>query len=483
MTPAGSGEAMASPGPVAVPRVWRALAVVARWQLLLTRRHRMGLVLLFAVMALCVGIRMWPALGKPSMPDREHAAIALRLLDATIARATVAPPAVATRPPATRRGNPSKERAAPGYALVLYAAAVLDSAAAKAIECRALATPCTGASMRTVLALQFVVVLAGLALVAAAALQLSGSASVALLTLLLAFVGSPLGEPASYPLPYVWPPALLFLFAYLLAASFARRSAGLALLAGAALGSVALFLPTMVIAVPLTALVLAFGLRRDGGEMATAVGHGVMLLAGAALVLVGALLLLIPSGIYDVSALLRGIAYDLALRTGFQSMGIGSAIAGVLLPLPVVGGVVELLAPTLVQPFGAFVPGTFITAGDSVIFRGALAASPLASGQLSWLWSECVLGDLGGYLLSMPPMLMRGIFGNADLVGLIGLLHMRSLFVWHGVDRRMGALAAIAAPFVLLLVLNTLLTASLPFANVPLVFLYAYAIAYIAGRL
>lgn len=469
--------------PPPAPRLWRALAAVARVKQALARRPRLALALLFAVIAVCVGVRMWPAFAKQQLPDREHAAIALRMLDATFGQTAAIAPGAAARATASRRGNPSKEKAAPGYALVLFAVAILDPATARAIECRALATPCEGASLRAVLALQLVVVLGGLALIMAAALRLSGSTGVALLTLLVAFAGSPLGEPASYPLAYVWPPALMYLFAYVLASAYVRRRAGLSVLAGMSLGAVALFLPAMLIAAPVTALVLALGLAHDGRPAGAAIGHAAMLLAGAALVVAAAAFGLLDTGIYDASAGMRSIAYDLALRSGFQSMDAGSAIAGVLLPIPVIGGIVDVVVPWLARPFAGFVPGTYVTAGESEVYRKALASSPQASAQLSWIWTERVLADLGGYLLSMPSLLMRGIFGNADLVGLIGLLHMRSLIAWHRVDRRLGLLAAIAAPFVLLLLLDTLLTASLPFASVPLVFLHAYAIAYIAGHL
>lgn len=469
----------------AVPVVWRLLEHVAAWQRAVERRRWVGLALFLLVVAAAVGTRMIAADARARLPDREHAAIALRLLEVSVARPLKATPASAA--PSARAasglGNPSRERAAPGYALVLAVAAMFDHGVHSALECRLHKTSCGEASIASLLVAQFVVVMLSLMLAMATAWRLSGSWSVAFLTGVLVFVGSPAGEPASYPLPYVWPPFLLYLSAFLLVVAFDRRSFAVAVLAGAALAAVALFLPLMVVAAPLTALALT-ALHAARHRVLEGALHGAMVLAGAGLVVGGVWLLLVVPGHYAPSAAVRGIAYDLALRAGFQSMDLATAFAGIALPLPIVGGLFEAIVPAdLTHPFGPFVAGTYLTAGDAVVYRAAITASPFASEQLGWIWSNRIVAEPVGYLLSTPAVLMRGVLGNADLVGLIGLLHIPTMIAWHRVDARLGLLGVVAVPFVVLLILGTLLTASLPFASMSLGFLLAYAIAYVAGRL
>lgn len=457
------------------------LGMALAMQALLRRQPRLGVALFLAFVAVTSFARLHEAPRSARLVDRGQAAIALRMLDATAAH--VRPGDRIAVPRAVFADAPrAREQSAPGYALVLFAVAWLDDAFAAALVCRAGAGDCKAASIRPLQLVQLAVAVAGLALAMAAAAGLSGSSSVALLTGLLLFVASPIGEAAAFAAPFVWVPALLALYALLAVAARRRRSLLLVLAAGGVLGAAALFAPVLAAAPVVTGVALAFAARSDGASLSAASLQGLAPAAGAAGVLALALSALLDSGLYDIDAALRALAYDFELRAAFNQMSPAMAMTGTLLPLPVIGGLVQMISPdALTDPFGPFVAGTFVTEGAAA-WRAFpyLAEDPRAALSLA---CHRLAADPAGYLMSMPAVAMRGLLGGADLIGLIGLLHMKTLVAWHRADRRLLLLVAVAVPCLLLFLANTALTANLPMTNMPLAFLHAYAIAYVAGRL
>lgn len=441
----------------------------------LRRRPLLGVALFLLLVAVTGFLRLQGNDASARLVDRGQAAIALRVLDAVGA---LDPDASAT----DGHREKAKERSAPGYALVLAVAARLDASFAAVLVCRARGADCGAASIRPLQLVQLAVAVVGLGVAMSAASLLSGAPSVALLTGLLLFAASPIGEAASYAAPYVWVPALLALFTLLAVAAHLQRSIWLTFVAGAALGILALFVPATLPAPLATSVALALAARRNGAKVGGALLRGLVLIAGTASVLALALMLLVGADVYEIDAALRALAYDLELRAAFSKMSAAMALTGALLPLPVVGGLVDLLAPAAwTNPFGPFVPGTFVSDGDAA-WRASSQRALAAPGLLSGL-SDRLAADAAGYLLSMPAVAMRGLLGSADLIGLVGLLHMKTALAWHRADGRLLLLVAVALPYVVLLLANTAFTANLPMTNMPLAFLHAYAIAYVAGRL
>ena len=75
---------------------------------------------------------------------------------------------------------------------------------------------------------------------------------------------------------------------------------------------------------------------------------------------------------------------------------------------------------------------------------------------------------------------MRGLWGGAGIVGLIGIFHVRRMLQFARADGRLGVHLTAILPIFGLLLLNTLLTHNSYWLNPMIAFAYAYAIAYVA---
>jgi hypothetical protein len=130
---------------------------------------------------------------------------------------------------------------------------------------------------------------------------------------------------------------------------------------------------------------------------------------------------------------------------------------------------------------GYYRPGTYVFEGATRILPAALAQSGSAWDQLLWLIKTYVVGEPTAYLVGVPAILVRGLWRGAGLVALIGVFHVPTLLRWARVERTHYWTVTVVGLTAALLVLNTLLTANSLYANPMLAFVYAYAIAHVAG--
>lgn len=377
-------------------------------------------------------------------------------------------------------GRPAaQERQSPGYSVIIALAASVDPSLKTEITCGR-GTGCVATSPKSLLMLQFLIVLVGLLAAGGAAYVISGNQSVGFLTLLLTFAGSSHGEPMSYFADYVWVTSLIYIQALVTVLTWRWSSLAMSVLSGGLLGVLVLLKPLLIVAVPVFAVLLASALSRSWGR-AWLVGAAVLIGASSALGLAYARL--VVPGHYELSIALREVMFDISLRAGFQSVSLPQAVTGALLPVPLIGGLVSLLAPTQwVQPFGPFVAGTFATYGSTTIYPAVVGFGSDVIVQFRKLL-DLMTSQPGGYLLSVPFLAMRSLFGKTDLVGLVGVFHLYRAVAYWRVDQRLLLVAAALVPSIVLLLASASVTATLPFTNSHMAFVFAFAISYVRGRL
>ena len=185
---------------------------------------------------------------------------------------------------------------------------------------------------------------------------------------------------------------------------------------------------------------------------------------------------------YQNGAIARHMSWALAERAAFNRLEGTAWWAGLVLPIPMLGDLASLLFPTEVMArFGYYVPGTYVYDGANRIFPAALAQPVAPLMQTLWLAKTYIVQDPIGYLAASGPMLVRGLFGAAGLIGLVGILHVPTMRRWSKLDANHQATAIMVLAAGALVVVNTLITANPVNLNPILPFVYAYAIAYVAS--
>ncbi len=435
-----------------------------------------ALVLLFCLMAAISGFATYKkaSRAKPSV-DGASAVLAADMLAAFRASGEAA----RGKPPI---GRSSEMAVTPGYALILFGMALVDRNVDAAIACKVSGKRCAdGASFASVATLQLVCALLGLVFLFGVALRLSGSWEVAVLTLILAYIASRVGDFAGLIRPFVWPPLLTYAALYLLLEAHARRNAVFALGSGVVIAAAGLISPFMLILAPVAAGFLAI-IGRHNHARFSGLLSALALLAGASTAAV--LLAFAHTHSYDVAAFARQITSFLSERVAYQAMGLEAWFASLLLPLPLIGGTLAILFSdeTTRLFLGLHGPGTFALQGVATIYPQAAASSVSPLAQYAWVVNTYIAPNISAYLLVTPSLFMRGILAGANLIGLLGLFHLKTMFSYSRIDGRMGPLLLVCVPIAVLFALNLLLSANHFFQNPGLVFLYSYAIAYVAGR-
>ena len=450
--------------------------ILTRLRRALDHHRIVALVLLFCLMAAFSGFATYKKASRsePSV-DRASAVLAVDMLAAY--RHTDA--TTAGRPPPGRSGEMA---VAPGYALILFGMALVDRHVEAGLACMVSRQRCDAqASFSSIAMLQLVCALAGLALLFGAAFRLSGSWEIAVLTLIVAYIGSRVGDFAGLIRPLLWPPLLTYASLYLLCEAFARQNVVFALGAGIAIGFGGLISPFMLVLAPVAAVLLAL-LPQHNPSWQAGVASALALIVGAATALV--LLAFAHAHSYDVAAFVRLMTSFLSERVAYQEMGLTAWFASLLLPLPLVGGLMEIpFSDETVRLFvGLHGPGSYPLLGLTEIYPKTLAHAASPFGQYAWLINTYIAPNIAAYLLVTPSLFMRGVLAGSDLIGLLGLFHLRTLFTYSRIDNRLAMLVLISLPIAVLFILNLFLSANHFFQNPGLIFLYSYAIAYVAGR-
>jgi hypothetical protein len=103
--------------------------------------------------------------------------------------------------------------------------------------------------------------------------------------------------------------------------------------------------------------------------------------------------------------------------------------------------------------------------------------------QIRWIAKTHILLEPWAYLSSTGPVFVRGLFAATGLLGLIGVFHLPRMLRWSRTGPTYPATMSVVLSTVALLIINALMTANPAGLNPTLVFVYAYAIAYVAAGL
>ena len=410
---------------------------------------------------------------------------------------------------------------APGYALLLTAMASVTPGTADVLACWAeRREDCRASGLGWIVGIQMVVAAVSLWLVfllaqtlskadssgstadsSGAGISRAGTSPRMAMTVIatgLTFFAIRSGGFAGLVRGHIWYTFFLLLYMHWLLRAHERRDDRhawlLAAASGAALGLAALLEPLAALLVPVSALQL-FLLSRGGSETVGGptgrdrADTGIIWLTPLAFLLAAVAAVLTPlwfavANGYDPDAVVRSLAAGFSQRVAFSGLERSSLLLGLVQPVPLLGDLISGLLPASeIKKFSiGAVPGSLAHTGLEVLFPDALArAGGSGIATLALLFREYVIAAPSAYLASTPPVLMRGLFAGGGVIALAGLFHIRPMLRFAAAEGRLGIHLLVVVPVVTLLIANSLLTGNAFWLNPMLPFVYAYAIAYVAG--
>ncbi|TMJ77575.1 MAG: SDR family NAD(P)-dependent oxidoreductase [Alphaproteobacteria bacterium] len=436
--------------------------------------HVLVLGCIAVVLALQVGVASRKAPHIDSDP-RSTVAVAAGLLEHGVFVEAFVP--VGTERPAPGR------YLAPGYPAIVAGVAALDEGLARAIRCLAASqADCVrGNPFRSLIILQALFAFLVLALVCLVARELSGSVEIAALATLLTFLMSHFGELAGLVIPYAIVPEMALTFCALLFTAHRRRSILAAALGGLVLGVLALtevYYAALVALAPL--LLLWAESKRGDPNWRFGLGAAAVLAVAASLVL-GPWMLRNYVLFGDI-ALTHGTETKLlAERVAYMGSSAGELLVGLFFYLPGLGDLSSLFLPAeTTRKFDIYYEGSLLLESGRI-----LSGTPPTAGESQFwrLLDVYAFGSPADYVLTTALLIVRGLRATGGWLVLWGWLALPVLLRRLAAQRELGPFLLIAGPLFGLTVVQSLLTANLPWMNVPLVFVYGYAIARATGGL
>lgn len=387
--------------------------------------------------------------------------------------------------PLGAKAPPPGRYVAPAYPALIAALAHIDKRTADNLRCLARqGARCASAlPFHGLIALQVAACLLALALAYATARAMSGSAEVAALTTVVMFIMGDLAKFAAAVTPVPIVLAATVLFITLVVAAHMRRSVTAAAGAGLALGALAL-LDVYYIALGLLAPALFIVAERLRAHTSLRFA-----LVGAAAIALGSTLLIAPwmtrnlIQFGDIVPTNGMEAILLAQRLAYNAVAPGEWLGGVVRWLPGIG---EGLSPLFTDPrtaakFALYYPGSLLNEGERLLAEAQAAATDRAPFQQ--LLATHIAAEPARYLISTPPLILRGLGATGGLLALLALFAMPVAVRRLAAQHKLGPLFLAGGSLFCLTLVQAMLTPNLHWMNVGLTFAYAYAIAEVAGGL
>jgi hypothetical protein len=159
----------------------------------------------------------------------------------------------------------------------------------------------------------------------------------------------------------------------------------------------------------------------------------------------------------------------------------GELLVGLFFYLPGLGDLSNLFLPAeTTRKFDIYYKGSLLLESGRI-----LSETPATAGESQFwrLLEVYAFGAPADYAVTTALLIVRGLRATGGLLVLWGWLALPVLLRRLGALRELGPFLLIAGPLFGLTVVQSLLTANLPWMNVPLVFVYGYAIARATGGL
>ena len=376
-----------------------------------------------------------------------------------------------------------------GFPLVYAALAWLTPGTMTALRCFAeVQTGCRAGSLPFVIGVQVLIAVLSIGMIYRLASVMSGNRVIGVVTVVLYLLATRPGFFAGLLRWNVWYLFFLLLYLVVIVETGQQKSRRgrlfAATVAGVALGLGSLFQPLAIFLVPVTAATLFWMPRApfvpgDGNSRRL----GAVLFAAAAIMTcTGVLGLAVAKG-YDATAILRQVEAELGSRIAYLGIERSSWLAATVLHVPWLGDLAAALLPDAeVRRLGGTEPDSLAILGASKLPREAFQrAGQSHLGAVGLLLRQCVLEYPVAYVSTMVPILARGVFGGAGIIGLIGLFHVPSMWRFARAGGHLALHALVLIPAAVLLLANASFGGNASYLNPLLPFVYAYAIAYVAG--
>lgn len=336
-----------------------------------------------------------------------------------------------------------------GYPLVIAALAGRDAKLASAIACHRHINSCDAGAFKSLFALQYGLALISLLAIFLAAWVASRSWSIAVITLIFAFIAGSYGALAGQVSPLIWPQTLMLVFLLFATLATTRDDVRWTLAAGLTLGVATLFLPQLLIVGLISAVSFSWFGRLLNLKHPS--WHALSMVAGLGFAIVS--VLRSYPGTHLISVIEMQVMGGLEARGRMSGLDGWNQLSLLLSPLPIIGKLLQS-AFTL----------------NSAEHIDVLATQTRA------------VGSFVAHVMATPGLFVRGLWAGTPILSVLGLLHIWPLLKFAREDLRFGPVLIVVIPTLALVLVNTLLTVNRPETNVGLVFLYALATAYLIGR-
>ena len=276
-------------------------------------------------------------------------------------------------------------------------------------------------------------------------------------------------------------PPLALIFCALLFMAHRRRSVVVAAIAGLVLGYLALvevYYAAIVALAPLLLICAEFSRVEPRWRFAA---------SAAATLAIAACLVLGPWMarnylLFGDIALTQGAETKLlAERVAYSGLSAGELLVGLFFWLPGLGDLSSFFLPAeTTRKFDVYYKGSLLLESGRI-----LDATPAGAGESQFrrLLDVYAFGAPADYAIMTALLFLRGLRTTGGFLVLWGWLALPLLLRRLRAQRELGPFLLIAGPLLGLTLVQSLLTANLPWMNVPLLFVYAYAIASVTGGL
>jgi short-subunit dehydrogenase len=374
---------------------------------------------------------------------------------------------------------------APGYPALIAGVALIDTRMADGLQCLMVRGPeCLqqGNPFRLLFVLHALAGLAALTFTYLLARELSGSPGLASLAAVLVLVMGRYHDYTALVLPYGLLPAFALGLCLTLLLAHRRRSLAMAALGGTLIGALALleaYYAALWLIAPV--LVLCAERARQDRSWGFALRACTVMVAATGLVL-GPWMMRNYQQFGDVALVDGSAITHFAERAAYVGLRGRDLLVAAFFWLPAVGDLALTFLPrsTTVR-FDAYYEGSLLREAGNIL---AATRPPTGGpGHFSALVQQYVLGDPLGYAMSTVLLAERGMRSTGGLFVLWGWLTLPVL-VWRlRAQRDVGPFLMAAGPLLAMVVVQALLTANLAWMNLPLLFVYAYAIVKVTGGL
>jgi hypothetical protein len=171
----------------------------------------------------------------------------------------------------------------------------------------------------------------------------------------------------------------------------------------------------------------------------------------------------------------------LAEHMAYSSLSPGEFIAAVICWLPGIGGGLStlLLSPATARKFDLYYEGSLLLEALPIL---TAVQRPAGGDAQAWrVLQSYALGDPVGYAAASALLILRGMRVTGSLFVLWGLLALPLLWRRLSASRKLGPFLLVGGPLFAMAIVQGLLSSNLPWMNLPLLFVYAYAIAGVTG--